>query len=599
MRDIAIWIVEAATSLGRTAALVTDRLPEADGSTNLVVAPHEFYVLRSDGETAIRMAAECSTPVCTEQPGTPWFLLSLGFCVGSALVVDINATAVRAIEREGFNAYRLVLGGVPAMDRSVAGVERDVDVLFLGGKTDRRSAALATLAPLLWNRHADLRLFSFSQPITGAEPGVVFGTDKYELLARSKVLVNLHRADDDGYFEWARMVEAMANRCAVITEPSVGHAPLEASEHFVEAQLDDLPARLIELLDDDRQRNALVDRAHEAVMSTLALDSSVKQMLEQIELLGAPSARRSRWRPSRSIVRTHSHPLLAEFCPHVELRRRLYQQLLSETSHRRKLERMRCLLEHGTDDHVERFQTPAFANARPTVSVIVTLYNYAHVVVDALDSIVASSEVDLEVIVIDDHSTDSGRSVVQAFMNENLSVPILLLASDLNRGLSRSRNLAIEATRTDKVMIMDADNLVYPTCLQRLSRALDDDPFASFAYATLEAFGADSGLRSERGWFVPWLCEANYIDAQAMLRRSTWERHGGYDHDMILGWEDWDLWLRLAQAGEHGVHISQMLGRYRTQDSSMISTTNLFAADLRAGLVERYPTLPWPERTDS
>ncbi len=86
MRDIAIWIVEAATSLGRTAALVTDRLPEADGSINLVVAPHEFYLLRSDGETAIRTAAECSIPVCTEQPGTPWFLLSLGFCVGSALV---------------------------------------------------------------------------------------------------------------------------------------------------------------------------------------------------------------------------------------------------------------------------------------------------------------------------------------------------------------------------------------------------------------------------------------------------------------------------------------------------------------------------------
>jgi glycosyltransferase involved in cell wall biosynthesis len=272
---------------------------------------------------------------------------------------------------------------------------------------------------------------------------------------------------------------------------------------------------------------------------------------------------------------------------------------LSETFHRRKLERMRCLVDHGTDDYVERFETPAFAAACPTVSVIVTLYNYAHLVVDTLDSIVASSEVDLEVVVIDDHSTDSGRSVVRSFMNENPSVPMLLLASDLNRGLSRSRNLAIEATRTDKVMIMDADNLVYPTCVQRLSRALDDDPLASFAYATLEAFGAESGLRSERGWYVPWLCEANYIDAQAMLRRSTWERHGGYDHDMILGWEDWDLWLRLAQAGEHGVHVSQMLGRYRTQDSSMISTTNLFATDLRTGLVRRYPTLPWPERTDS
>ena len=601
MRDIAMWIVEAAASLGRTAALVTDRLPEGDGSINLVVAPHEFYLLRSDGDAAIRAAAACSVPVCTEQPGTPWFFLSLGFCVGSALIVDINATGVTAIEREGFTAHRLVLGGVPSMDRSVAGAGRDIDVLFVGGKTDRRAAALATLAPVLWERHADLRLFTFSQPITGAEPGVVFGTDQYDLLARSKVLVHLHRNDDDdGYFEWARMVEAMSNRCAVISEPSIGYAPLDAAEHFVEARLDDLPTRLIELLDDDRQRTAMADRAHEAVMSTLALGNAVEQMLDCIESSGPSIAGRSRWRPSRPIIRTHNPPLLAEFCPHVELRRRLYHQLLAESQHRRELERMRCLLDHGTDDYVERFETPAFAAARPTVSVIVTLYNYADVVVDTLDSIVASSEVDFEIIVIDDHSTDAGRSVVRAFLDDHPSVPMLLLASDLNRGLPRSRNLAIEATRAEKVLVMDADNLVYPTCLQRLSRALDDDLLASFAYATLEAFGAETGLRSERGWYVPWLCEANYIDAQAMLRRTTWERHGGYAHDdAIHGWEDWDLWLRLAQAGERGVHVSQMLGRYRTQESSMIATTNLVAADLRAGLVERYPTLPWPERTDS
>jgi GT2 family glycosyltransferase len=133
-----------------------------------------------------------------------------------------------------------------------------------------------------------------------------------------------------------------------------------------------------------------------------------------------------------------------------------------------------------------------------------------------------------------------------------------------------------------------------------LSDALDADPEASFAYAMLEAFGTDPGLRSARGWYVPWLCDANYIDAQAMLRRSTWERHGGYRcDDAIHGWEDWDLWLRLADAGEHGVHVPQMLGRYRTQNSSMISITNLVAAELRAGLVERYPALPWPESPDS
>jgi hypothetical protein len=85
-----------------------------------------------------------------------------------------------------------------------------------------------------------------------------------------------------------------------------------------------------------------------------------------------------------------------------------------------------------------------------------------------------------------------------------------------------------------------------------------------------------------------------------MLRRSTWARHGGYrDYEGTHGWEDWDLWLRIAAAGEHGVHVPQILGRYRTQPASMVAITNLAADDLRADLVARYPDLPWPELTGS
>ena len=164
-------------------------------------------------------------------------------------VVDINSVGVEAIEREGFRARRLQLGGVSQMDQwtpAPDSPECDIDVVFLGGSTDRRAAALARLAPVLWDRHSELRMFTFSRPLTGDEPGIVFGADKYRLLARSKVLVNLHRSDEseaDGYFEWARMVEAMANGCVVVTEASLGHEPLVAGDHFVETSLDQLTPR--------------------------------------------------------------------------------------------------------------------------------------------------------------------------------------------------------------------------------------------------------------------------------------------------------------------------------------------------------------------
>jgi hypothetical protein len=616
MRDIASWVVDAAREAGRTAELVDDRLPERDGWINLVIAPHEFYPLRDDSDAAVRAAAACSIPICTEQPGTPWFHLALGFCIGSPLVVDINAVGLDAIDRAGFDVHRLRLGGVGSMDRwhnASVGAERDrdIDVVFLGGYTDRRAAGLARLAPVLWNRHSEIRLFTFSRPLQGSEPGVVFGTEKYDLLARSKVLVNLHRDDgDEGYFEWARMIETMANGCVVVTEPSIGHDPLVAGTHFVEVAVDDLATEVAALLDDDERRHAIAGAAHRAVMDEQPLTTEVARLLARIDQLlddevRSPigwSGRIARYRAAhRPVQREHKPPLLPVFTPLRSTRRAIYDQLMAEIAHRRELGQFRALVEHGDPDYISEYSTPAWDAVRKgsvsdaEVGVVVTLYGYADVVVETLDSIVASTDVDLEIVIVDDHSADDGVAVVRRWMSDHPDVAVLLLACAANRGLPHARNLGIARVRADNVMIMDADNLVYPTCLRRLGDALAADPSASFAYATLEAFGPLPGLRSAQGWHVPWLCERNYIDAQAMIRRSTLERHGGYlVGESMYGWEDWELWLRLADAGEHGVHVPEMLGRYRTQLTSMIALTNLAADDLRADLVARYPKLPWP-----
>ena len=110
------------------------------------------------------------------------------------------------------------------------------------------------------------------------------------------------------------------------------------------------------------------------------------------------------------------------------------------------------------------------------VSVIVTLFNYADVVIETLDSIVASADVVAEIVIVDDHSSDDGVDVVRQWMADHDDVAVLLLTPAANRGLTRARNLAIDNVRSDLVMMMDADNLVYPTCLRRLADALGVRP---------------------------------------------------------------------------------------------------------------------------
>ena len=598
MRDIAAWITEAASLTGRPATLHADgALPHDVDTTHLVVAPHEFYPLADWSDREVHRAVSISTPVCTEQPGTPWFEITRLYAAHSRMALDINAHGAEALVAVGSDARHLRLGGVPSMDRRTS-ADRTTELLFMGGKTDRRAAVLAGLAPRLWDRSADLRLFSFQRPVTDGTGALVFGSDKYDVLARSRILLNLHRDDTaPGYFEWARVVEAMANGCCVLTEPSTGHAPLVAGEHFVDADVDDLGDQLAALLDDPRRCAAIGERAAVAVLDDHPLVASVRPLLDELDELPPPAPARRLVAPAFAARtrRAEQRPLLPAFRPTEDLRRRIYDALTAETLLQRRIDRVRCLNRHGADDVVLRTESAAYDSAEPEVSVVVTLFGYEQVVGETLDSIAASTDVELEIVVVDDHSLDRGRQVVADWIEAHPEVPAVLLGSEINRGLPAARNLGTEASRSDLVMVMDADNHVYPTALRRVADALAGDPDAAFAYSALEEFGIHRGVRSAMAWHVPWLCEGNYIDAQAMIRRSTFDRLGGYNADdaLLFGWEDWELWLRIADDGGYGVHVPQMLGRYRTQEGSMLGITNLVAHEMLEHVRDLYPGLPW------
>ncbi len=626
MRDIASVFVEAATLLGRSASVVSDRLPELDGSINLVVAPHEFFVLFDAPVPALQRGAACSVAICTEQPNTPWFHLSLDACQRGLLAFDINEHGTEALNAFGVNARRLPFGAVPSMvAESASGLprigiaERDIDALFMGSLDPRRGAALAGLAPALWNHRSELRLFPFDKPVRPGTPGVVFAAEKYELLGRAKILVNVHRdrsthlppgTEPPAYFEWVRMVETMANGCVVITEPSQGYAPLIAGTHFVSVEQGEMADALADLLAEPDRLHAMSVAARRAVTEELPLTASLAAALAGIEAdvlpqlerhVGSGAHRRGTWRLREGGAEGPKR--LGPFRPFSSVLSTAKQLVLGESETLRRLEAVRLMLRHSAEQNIQCFETPAYArisaderSQRPDVSVLVTLYDYESLVAETLDSILASADVSIEVVIVEDHATDNSRKVALDYLLAHPEVPMVLLAKDANEGLAAARNSGIAACRADLVMVMDADNLVYPTCLRRLVDALAANPDAAFAYSALEQFGASAGVVSGFAWNPEWLCSANYIDAQTMIRRSVLESLGGYriDDPLVFGWEDWELWLRLASRGDRGVLVPEMLGRYRVQSGSMIGVTNMSVNESLAHLRALHPTLPWP-----
>ena len=142
--------------------------------------------------------------------------------------------------------------------------------------------------------------------------------------------------------------------------------------------------------------------------------------------------------------------------------------------------------------------------------------------------------------------------------------------------------------------MLDADNAIYPRCLERLAAALAAARACAFAYPVIELFGDEPGLMGTPVWSRSRLAAGNYIDAMSLIRTSRLRAVGGYARMAVTGWEDYDLWCRFAERGWSGARVPEILARYRTHAASMLNTTTRRAdrtAMLIADMKTRHPWL--------
>ncbi len=187
----------------------------------------------------------------------------------------------------------------------------------------------------------------------------------------------------------------------------------------------------------------------------------------------------------------------------------------------------------------------------PKVSVIIPAFNCARYIADAIDSVLAQTYQDLEIIVVDDGSTDGTGEVVRRYGDR------VRYIRQKNRGPSGAKNTGIQAARGEYISTLDGDDLWMPDRLEKLVPLLDQQPELGFAYGDCyridetpdhvwqqTAFQIHGGAR--RGWVLERLVMVNFVPSQSVIiRRSALDAVGLFDETYRIG-EDWDLWLRLA-----------------------------------------------------
>jgi glycosyltransferase involved in cell wall biosynthesis len=207
----------------------------------------------------------------------------------------------------------------------------------------------------------------------------------------------------------------------------------------------------------------------------------------------------------------------------------------------------------------------------PRVSVVIPTYNHARWVAQAVQSVAAQRFRDLEIIVVDDGSTDDTARIVR-----QTGVPLRYVHQD-NRGLSGARNTGVATARGDLVGFLDADDLWLPDKLGLQVQLLDACPRAALVYADAVLFDEQArrplGTHADRhahpsGRILAALLLDNPIPSPTpLVRRAALQAAGGFD-ETLRACEDWDMWIRLARRAE--IHcIDRPLAVYRLHGDNM------------------------------
>jgi GT2 family glycosyltransferase len=243
------------------------------------------------------------------------------------------------------------------------------------------------------------------------------------------------------------------------------------------------------------------------------------------------------------------------------------------------------------------------ATETPSAAVVISLYNYADRIELALDSVAAQTLQPLELVVVDDASSDSSAEVVRLWLERQASrfCRVQLLRHQTNAGLAAARNTAFSHCTAEWAFVLDADNLLFP---EAVSACLGQARLAGSAVAVVHPFvevigngrhGHDGrSMISRLSWQRQAFHHGNVIDAMALVRCRAWQAVGGYSH-IDGGWEDFDFWCKLIDANFHGVLCPRVLARYHTHSDSMTATSTASNwRPLSRCLQQRHPWLSLP-----
>jgi glycosyltransferase involved in cell wall biosynthesis len=203
--------------------------------------------------------------------------------------------------------------------------------------------------------------------------------------------------------------------------------------------------------------------------------------------------------------------------------------------------------------------------------VLVPLYQCGPWIAAALDSVLAQTFLDFEVVVVDDGSTDGGGEIARAYADRDTRVRYV---QQENTGLPGARNTGLAIARGEFVAFLDADDLWLPDKLERQIAVIGEGVLYGDAYLMYDdgeptSERISTNVPPARGDIFDVLLGQNVVPVlTAIVRRELLNHFSGFDVEQRQV-EDWDLWLRMSAAGVPFDYLSEPVSVYRVRTTAM------------------------------
>ncbi|MDP9225566.1 MAG: glycosyltransferase family 2 protein, partial [Actinomycetota bacterium] len=201
-------------------------------------------------------------------------------------------------------------------------------------------------------------------------------------------------------------------------------------------------------------------------------------------------------------------------------------------------------------------------SAAPRVALVLTCYDAGETLLETVTSIRGEP---VELVIVDDGSTDAKTvAILRDLEREGLNV-----VRRPNGGLSAALMTGVEATSSPYILRFDSDDLLEAGAIDELADALDANTEAAAAWGDLQTFGLTNFRVPSVPVLDPWhVTYASVLPASSMFRRSTLLDVGGWQ--LRGGYEDWDVWMALAERGYGGVYVPRVVYRYRRERKGLL-----------------------------